>query len=167
MKNSSIIIVSTLVLVALLGVFYFAGQNQAVAPADTTNFSVADLTASEKTYDFGTISMAKGVVERVFIISNRTASDIIVQNIITSCMCTVAYIEGGSLNKGPFGMPGHGGPQGVVNETVDAGELRQIRVVFDPNAHGPAGVGPFARQILISDAKGKSLQLEIKGNVKP
>jgi hypothetical protein len=64
-------------------------------------------------------------------------------------------------------MPGHGGPVARANETIGAGETRTIRVVFDPNAHGPAGVGPIVRQIALSDATGGALLLEIRANVRP
>lgn len=187
MKNKNIIIGSLVALVILLGLFYL-GQSQANSTGNQLKVldnqaaasggagsgietdgkgSVADLVVSEKLYDFGTIRMADGEVEKSFTVTNSTGKDILIDSIVTSCMCTVAYLEGGSAEKGPFGMPGHGGPSGRVNEIVKAGESRTIRVVFDPNAHGPAGVGPIDRQIILSDRDGGSLELGIKGMVRP
>ena len=64
-------------------------------------------------------------------------------------------------------MPGHGGAVPKVNETIKAGESRNIEVVFDPNAHGPAGIGMIDRFVFIEDANGEKLQLEIKATVTP
>ena len=54
-----------------------------------------------------------------------------------------------------------------ANEIIKAGESRKIRVVYDPNAHGPAGVGQIDRFIELTDSNGAKLQLEIKANVTP
>ena len=54
-----------------------------------------------------------------------------------------------------------------VNETIKAGESRTIRVVYDPNAHGPAGVGPIDRFAILTDKSGGKLQFEIKALVTP
>mgnify|MGYP001618214936 FL=1 len=83
-------------------------------------------------------------------------------------MCTTAYIirENGSKSR-PFGMPGHGGAVPRANEIIKAGESRDIEVVYDPNAHGPAGVGRIDRLVYLEDADGNKLQFEIKANVTP
>lgn len=175
------------IIVVVLGIVFWVGRNQAVSPKNVEGeqtsaasaLSSANngtqnqndggiLSASETSYDFGTISMKDGKVTKEFTVTNASESDVLVRSVITSCMCTVAYVvrPDGSA-KGPFGMPGHGGIVPPANETIKSGETRTIRVVFDPNAHGPAGVGPFVRQIALSDATGKSIQLEIKGNVRP
>ena len=64
-------------------------------------------------------------------------------------------------------MPGHGGVVPKANALVKAGELLDIEVVFDPNAHGPAGVGRIDRFINLTDENGGELQFEIKALVKP
>lgn len=143
---------------APVGGINVAGSNQAVSNL---------LQVDANFYDFGSISMKNGKVEKTFTILNLTNEDVVIASIITSCMCTVAYLEGGATSKGPFGMPGHGGPSALANETVKVGESRKVRVVFDPNAHGPAGVGLIDRLVAISDAKGGALQLEIKAMVTP
>ena len=125
------------------------------------------LTAAEKLYDFGTISMSRGEVAKIFEIANSTNEEIEIENVVTSCMCTTAYLESGSGEKGPFGMPGHGGPAGKVREIVRPGETRKVRVVYDPNAHGPAGIGPVDRFVYLTEASGKNLELEIKAVVTP
>ncbi|MBU6414743.1 hypothetical protein KGQ34_00665, partial [Patescibacteria group bacterium] len=86
--------------------------------------------------------------------------------VITSCMCTNAYIESVGREKGPFGMEGMGYVP-PANEIIKAGESRGIKVVYDPNAHGPAGVGAIDRLIYLTDGTGGTLQLEIKAEVTP
>ena len=63
-------------------------------------------------------------------------------------------------------MPGMGYVP-PANETIKAGESRMIRVVYDPNAHGPAGVGRINRFVELVDSSGGTLGLEIKALVTP
>ncbi|MBI2630907.1 DUF1573 domain-containing protein [Candidatus Nomurabacteria bacterium] len=133
------------------------------------------LTAEETFYDFGRISMKDGNVSKIFKVTNRGNTDVNLTNVSTSCMCTAAYIlrdDGSKL--GPFGMPGHGGTGGMpghgnskAGEIITAGESRNIEVVYDPNAHGPAGVGLIDRFIYLEDENGNKLELEIKASVMP
>jgi len=126
------------------------------------------LTAEKKLYDFGTISMKDGNVSTTFQVSNLSSEDTNLKSISTSCMCTVAYIMGLDGNKkGPFGMVGHGGAMSKTNEMIKAGETRNIEVIYDPNAHGPAGVGMIDRLVYLETENGNKLQLEIKANVTP
>jgi len=139
----------------------------AVNGEDTSNNEDAFLTASETFYDFGSIQMKNGNVNRMFDITNNTSEDILIERVTTSCMCTVAYIIDGENKKGPFGMPGHGGPVPKPNYTIKAGETIQIEAVFDPNAHGPAGVGLIERVVRLEYTNGKIIDLTFKAIVTP
>ena len=112
--------------------------------------------------------MKNGNVSKVFKVTNSGSQDINLESVITSCMCTTAYIlkEDGSKSR-PFGMPGHGGAVPKANEVIQAGESRNIEVVYNPNAHGPAGVGRIDRYVYLEDGNGNKLQFEIKANVTP
>ncbi len=126
------------------------------------------LTSAEPLYDFGTISMINGKVSTIFKISNTSTEDIKVPSITTSCMCTTAYIINNKGEKSrPFGMPGHGGAVAKANAIVKAGETLNLEVVYDPNAHGPAGVGFIDRFVYLDDEYKNRIQLEIKANVTP
>ncbi|OGI57482.1 hypothetical protein A3B85_00590 [Candidatus Nomurabacteria bacterium RIFCSPHIGHO2_02_FULL_37_13] len=174
------IIVWILIIVGIFSLLWLTGknkisnsQNESVKiPARDAVSSVAgeenQLVASETFYDFGVISMKNGNVSKMFKVSNLGDKDINLQSVSTSCMCTVAYvIKQDGNKKGPFGMPGHGGAVPKTNELIKSGESRDIEVVYDPNAHGPAGVGMIDRFVYLEDANGKKLQLEIKANVTP
>jgi hypothetical protein len=123
------------------------------------------LSADETKYDFGTISMGDGEVKKLFTVSNDTGADVRVDTVATSCMCTNAFIIDGENKRGPFGMPGHGNTVPKANEIIKADEKRIIEVVFDPAAHGPAGVGAVERYVYLVDEKGGALQLEVKADV--
>ena len=112
--------------------------------------------------------MKDGKASKVFKVRNPGEEDINLEKVSTSCMCTNAYIlMPDGEKKGPFGMPGHGGFVPKANEIVKAGEEREIEVVYDPNAHGPAGVGMIDRFVYLEDESGNKLELEIKANVTP
>lgn len=124
------------------------------------------LTVSELTHDFGKISMKDGKVAKTFQVLNSGSAPLTIEKIITSCMCTAAFLDSQSGRKGPFGMPGHNVVP-KVNENVAPGESRSIEVVFDPAAHGPAGVGPITRNVFITDKDGGEVELTIKAVVIP
>lgn len=149
-----------------LASFMWLGRFNPVSPSPQNTGAVGALSATENLFDFGTISMKNGLVDHVFRVTNPSNSDISVAKIFTSCMCTEAYIKVGSEEKGPFGMEGMGYIP-PVNEIIKAGESRDVRVVYDPNAHGPSGVGSIDRAVFLTDASGGTFQLEIKAVVTP
>lgn len=130
------------------------------------NAKASVLSASEKSYDFGTISMKDGLVERRFTITNKTSDPIELSSMYTSCMCTTSYLETPKGEKGPFRMQGMGYVP-PVNEPIEAGGTREVKVVYDPNAHGPAGVGAIDRFVYLVDGSGGMMTLEIKALVTP
>jgi len=159
------IIITLIIVLGLIGLIWWGSKNQKSEIQNTGEKSV--LTTAQKLYDFGTISMKDGDVSKEFVIINPTDKDIFVPTIVTSCMCTKAYfVLPDGKTKGPFSMPGMGYVP-PLNETIKAGESRIIRIVYDPNAHGPAGVGFIDRFVTITDESGNELQLEIKATVTP
>ena len=186
MKYKNIIIViAVIILFAGLAIYAKPGQTEnkkeikveeatdgttfhpAKGTEDTLKNGDVVLTAPETFYDFGTIQMKNGKVSRMFNVTNNSSADILLERVTTSCMCTVAYIVNRETKKGPFGMPGHGGPVPKSNYTIKAGEMIQIEAVFDPNAHGPAGVGLIERVIQLQYGNEKMLELNFKAVVTP
>lgn len=150
-----------------LGAMLWWGKQNAAAPSASATGGAGSFTATSTFYDFGTISMKDGLAKTTFTITNPSDTDATLMTVVTSCMCTTAYIKANAYIKGPFGMVGHGGPASPVREIVEAGASRRIEVVYDPNAHGPAGVGQINRFVYLGDSKGRVLTLEIKALVKP
>ena len=170
MKPKTIII--TLIVVAVIGyllVLSYQKSSSSAASVQGVSQTGAQsaLAASSTFYDFGTISMKNGNVTKDFTFTNPGNSDVSIKGVETSCMCTSALlVEADGSTKGPFGMAGMGGMTST-DDTVKAGESRTLRVVYDPNAHGPAGVGDIDRFITVNDASGGTLRFEIKAVVTP
>lgn len=163
-SNKTMWIIGIVLTLLVFGGIFMAGKGNN-GPSNPSG-KEGQLQVSEKLYDFGAISMAKGKVDHIFKVTNPTDKDINLKTITTSCMCTAAYIKSGDLEKGPFSMPGMGYVP-PADELIKAGESRDVRVVYDPAAHGPAGVGIIDRFVYLKDADGGTIQLEIKANVTP
>lgn len=129
----------------------------------------SELVSSEKSFDFGTVSMKNGKVSHSFKMKNTGSSPVKITKVTTSCMCTEATIVNGASRKGPFGMPGHGGLASKINEVVKMGQEIIIEVEVDPAAHGPQGTGPAKKVVYIEtdSATNPTLKLEIDINVTP
>ena len=157
-----------LVIAGIIGLMWWGrvAQNPVSHAPGAAALVASALLSSEKLYDFGTIRMADGNVSKVFKVANPTDKDIAVKSVYTSCMCTAAYIVNGASKKGPFGMQGMGYVP-PADEIIKAGETRDIEVIYDPNAHGPSGVGSIDRFVYLTDENGGTLQLEIKAVVTP
>ncbi len=124
------------------------------------------LTAAEGSYNFGSISMAAGKVTRMFKIKNNGDKEVKVSKLYTSCMCTSASLITSDGRRGPFSMPGHSSIP-VIDVPLKAGEEAEIEVVYDPAAHGPAGVGRIERDVILENDAGAPLTLKIAANVTP
>lgn len=74
-------------------------------------------------------------------------------------MCTNAnLLTNDGKVKGPFGM--HESPP--VNLEIMPNESVKLQAIFDPNAHGPAGVGVMDRSIYIDTNSSEKPKLELK-----
>ncbi|MBI2453942.1 DUF1573 domain-containing protein [Candidatus Peregrinibacteria bacterium] len=134
----------------------------------SNNFAAPSIvTAAETSFDFGKISMAKGKVNHEFSIKNSSPNPVTIQKLYSSCMCTTASLLRNGKTTGPFGMPGHGGPIPTINEVLQPGEEASILAVFDPAAHGPAGVGPISRSVFAENNASGTLKLDFQALVTP
>jgi hypothetical protein len=162
---NSLLLAGAIMAIILLTVF--------VRPAPPTSGAAAldpgdsELSAGQGSYDFGTLSMAAGKVSYRFTVSNPTDQPITVNKVFTSCMCTKATLRNGSSQQGPFGMPGHGGAIPTIQEVIQPGVSAEVEAIYDPTAHGPAGVGKFARVVNVQTSDNKTLRLHIRGFVMP
>lgn len=124
------------------------------------------LKARETAFDFGAISMAAGKVTHRFWFRNESEASVLIRRIYTSCMCTTATLVKGMKLINTYGMPGHG-PLPAVNESLKPGEAAYVDVIFDPAAHGPAGLGPTQRVVTIESDSGQPVKLHFTANVRP
>lgn len=143
------------------------GKSGAVeSRANGSSASAGTLTALSTKFDFRSISMAAGKVTHSYWIRNTGTDPVLIRKMYTSCMCTTAALVKGGKKSDAFGMPGHG-PIPTINVPINAGEEAMIEVVFDPAAHGPAGIGPIERVVTIENSAGRPLELAFAANVTP
>lgn len=175
MKKNSNWIFTTVIIVVFVGALVLVAQKGGKAPETATVSGVGSdggaymsgaISAEETAFDFGDISMAKGKVSHLFVLKNTSGEPLIINKMYTSCMCTNASLSAGGKKYGPFGMPGHGFVPTIKTE-LGPGESGEVEVVFDPAAHGPAGVGRISRVVYLENTAGAPLELGIAANVTP
>lgn len=150
-----------LTLLPIGGIFLLA-KNQGGGSSSGMVAEVKGVTAEPEVLDLGVVSMKEGIVQEEVKLSNETGKDLEVTKVETSCMCTEAALVVKGEQSPFFGMAGHGINAGWVRKvTVGAGFLALVR--YDPNAHGPAGVGKIERSIRIFFRDGyKTLTLRVE-----
>ena len=170
MNNSKeLIIITVFTVLVFAGIIGLASLKNSSGPSvNATASDIAQqspLVAEQTRYDFGTNSMARGKVKNEYAVKNTSASDVTLKKIYTSCMCTEASLIFGDRRVGPFGMAGHGVIPSI-NEKIPAGAEFSVETVFDPAAHGPAGVGPIQRVVFLETSQGMT-ELEFSAVVEP
>jgi len=140
------VVIAALVLAMGLGSYLLLTQRgpgsagQAIELGDRPIIKV-----TPKTYNFGTVSQAQGVVTAELTLENRGRSELVINGMRTSCGCTqVSLIVDGE--EGPlFGM--HDNPVGWRAQLAP-GERAWLKVYYDPNVHGELR-GAVTREIEI------------------
>ncbi len=167
-KIKQISILLGLAAVVIAGLVWFSNNSKIEAPTAAIDGKFGGvLTFDGSQYDFGTVSMAKGKVSKEFTLENKSQGDVNIGEVFTSCMCTEAELKVGDKTAGPFGRQGHG-LASSANLIVKPGEEMIVKAIFDPAAHGPAGVGPIERQIAIYTSADKDpIVLDFKAVVTP
>lgn len=118
----------------------------------------------EKTeYDWGRIKLDEGDVKKTFTIKNIGTDTLSLLNISTSCMCTTAQVKIGEQTSPFFGMHSKSSWIGEVEPE----EKAELEIVFDPAYHGPSGVGPISREIIVetNDKDNPRLVFNLTANV--
>lgn len=96
-------------------------------------------------HDWGQINIGGGTVSHTFTLSNSATDDLILMGAFTSCMCTTAVFEFSDGRRSPqFGMRNN--PNNWVRP-VKPSESFLVYVEFEPNYHGPKGLGYIKRSI--------------------
>lgn len=149
-----------------LGLILFLNQPTEHEQMQGTGAEHNVLQTDTQSYDFGTISMKNGKVKTTFKVKNPTAEALTLSKLYTTCMCTEAKLMVNGTTEGPFGMPGHGSIP-TFEQKLDPNQEAEIEVEYDPNAHGPSGVGRIERSIIVEGQGGKLATLNIIANVTP
>ncbi|PJE58251.1 MAG: hypothetical protein COU81_01705 [Candidatus Portnoybacteria bacterium CG10_big_fil_rev_8_21_14_0_10_36_7] len=150
----------------VLGLFYSAtfafGANDAT-PISTEKNPKISFEPTE--FDAGDISMADGKYIKNYKLTNDGQLDLVISAITTSCMCTDAVLKVDGRTSPEFGMHGYNGP--TWSETISPGQSGELKVIFDPLAHGPDATGPIERFITIisNDPDNPTSRVKFSGNV--
>lgn len=112
-------------------------------------------------YDAGEVPINGGLVKKTFEVKNTGFSDLKIENIWTSCMCTKAVLKVGDKTSPEFGMPEHGSNPAFWSEEIKPGETGQLEVIYDPAAHGPEGTGSVVRAIYLATNDPEKTKAEI------
>lgn len=167
--NKKIILAAALLVLTISALAWIARPTGTSNTANLNNLKSASngiLAATETSFDFGDISMTAGKVNHSFTVKNTGTEAIAIEKIYTSCMCTEATLSAQGKEYGPYGMAGHGFiPKISVN--LNPGEEAQVSAVFDPAAHGPAGVGKIQRSVYLENNAGEPLELHFSATVTP
>jgi hypothetical protein len=165
MKNLKPSMTSILAGLVLLGGIYALARSDSAAPSAASG-PLSRLEVSEASYNFGTISMRQGNASHEFKLKNIGTEPVLISKIYTSCMCTEATLETKDGTIGPFGMMGHGLiPR--IDRVIGPGEEAKLIAVFDPAAHGPAGVGRIQRVVSLESPGSAPLELAFQAMVTP
>lgn len=109
-------------------------------------------------YAFGRVPINGGDVATQFVVTNVADRPVRLQRVYTSCGCTTASLAfSDGTEVGRFGMPGHDLPT-EYDRVVQPGEEFEVRVLFDPAAHGPNGIGTVSRSIMLEPADEPALE---------
>ena len=110
------------------------------------------VTAEPSSYDFGDIDIFGGKVTTAYTLKNTGAEEVTLLSGVTSCMCTE-----GEIDNLRFGMHESSGTTIVI----PAGGEKILKATFDPLAHGPEGVGPIKRDIVLKTNSTETPQIKV------
>ena len=139
----------------VVGLAFVQGREK----GEPENFSdVLGLVAKTEYYDLGDVPINGGIVTKEYEVENNTDKVMKLKKIATSCMCTKASFEIGGKKTKFFGMEGHGDKNPPVNIEIAPQTQAKVIMQFDPAAHGPQGVGPFDRSVLLTFSEPKGVR---------
>ena len=164
MEKKFILGISLFTLLVLGGGIWFATS----LPTKPTLEKTAGATfwANHTSADLKTIPYEKGVVSHAFPIQNTGEKSLSITNLATSCMCTKVYFTNGKDKSPQAGMKGMSAISPWIG-TLQPQEKGEIIALFDPQFHGPQGVGAISRLVSFetSDPEHPYVELSFEGVV--
>ncbi len=151
-KKYSIII---LIILGVIGFFYI----RSIPPKNAPIIEI-----SPETHNFGAVSQAKGTVSAIMTIKNVGVTDLILNNMDTSCGCTSAAIVKDGIEGPKFSMSMHGTNPTNWQEVIAPGDTLELKVYYNPNVHKEMR-GAFTRSVMIysNDPRYKMKEAKISG----
>lgn len=129
-KSTIVFLISLAIIVTGVVIYGIAVEDK---NSDTSaGSSEAEMKITPTSYDFGKVSQKEGVAETSFTIENIGSSDLVIDNMVSSCGCTSAamIVDG---EEGPrFSM--HNNPKNW-SVTIASGDTAELKVYYDPDVH--------------------------------
>lgn len=112
-------------------------QSLKIQLAESAPIDAPRIVFEQTSRDLGRVSQKNGEAFVLFAFKNEGRTDLIINKLSTSCGCTLASIIYRGEEGPVFTMPGHGkeNPDGW-SVAIAPGEEAQVKVYYDPNAHG-------------------------------
>ncbi|MFH1840675.1 MAG: DUF1573 domain-containing protein [Candidatus Shapirobacteria bacterium] len=156
------VIVFSLVIVAL-GVYLLSR-----APARVALFpeNEARIGLESRRYDFGSVRLNSGLIVHRYVIRNLGKIDLKIANLASSCACIKVYFKSANQESPRAGMKG----MTKISEWIGVlqpEESGEVIIEFDPNFHGPQGVGKITRAVSFetNDPQNRYVELSFNGEV--
>lgn len=135
----------------IIGFAFWQGGDENVANNNVQPLAqVAGIQISPETYELGSVDLNGGLVTKEYEVKNETDQEVVLQKVVTSCMCTQAKVAIGDKESRFFGMEHPTDKNPSINYEIPPGKSAKVTVNFDPAAHGPQGVGPFDRVVTLT-----------------
>ncbi|MDP3917179.1 MAG: DUF1573 domain-containing protein [Nanoarchaeota archaeon] len=90
----------------------------------------------KESHYFGEVRQSEGIVSTTFTITNTGKTDLIIEKLDTSCMCTSASLIYDGKESKVFGMSMHDGNPEDFSLKISPGNTAELKVYYDPNTHG-------------------------------
>ncbi|RMF56179.1 DUF1573 domain-containing protein [Candidatus Woesearchaeota archaeon] len=148
---------ATIIIVIIIAAFFYW---KSLPPKNASIIEV-----SPKTYNFGTVSQAKGVVSGIVKVKNIGNEDLIINNMDTSCGCTSAAMIYNGVEGPRFSMSMHGTNPKDWSLAIPSGKTAELKIYYDPNVHKDLR-GPVTRSVSLfsNDPKHKNTEVRINVN---
>lgn len=162
-KATIVSLIVFVIIVAGLVVYGIAIEDKDVeTSASSSESGDAELSISPSSYNFNSVSQKEGVVSTSFTIENTGTSDLVIDDMLSSCGCTSARLVVNGKEGPSFGM--HNNPKNW-EETIEPGASAELKVYYDPNVH-PDFRGSATREITLfsNDSKKSETKVSIKLN---
>lgn len=130
MKNKGTIVFVVIFVAIVFGVAAWAMiiDNQEQTASD----SGAEISIEPASFNFNKVSQKEGVVSTNFTVTNPGTSDLIIDDMLSSCSCTSATLTVNGQTSPSFGM--HNNPSNW-SVTIEPGRSAELKVSYDPDVH--------------------------------
>lgn len=145
-----------IILLAVVGFFY----GKAIPPKNAPIISV-----EPNSYNFGTVSQAKGTVSAIMSITNIGNEPLVLKNMDTSCGCTSAAIVDNGVEGPRFSMAMHGTNPKDWKKVIAPGDSAKLKIYYNPNVHKELR-GSVRRSVSIysNDPRNKVIEVVVMAN---